>query len=576
MNTNNKQQTLPPGSSLRSPDDKCSGLSAASGYKVFVGGLSVNCKSRELRQYLEKFGEVMQCDVAGEKEGKSKGFAFATFRTKEARNAALGKNHLLKSKAFEVRELVDSTKNSEMLQELSRRKLYLSNLKKTVQENDLVNFFSKYGKVEELTINRDVETQESKGFGFVMFADSASVHAILGSNQSKVLKFAGSDLIVKPAIPKKDIERQKHHGEDDSQFYPEDQDQGMFPPGLNEHFYQLCNSLGSNYMGQPPIDMNYFNSLGSYYGDERFTGESDPYSNLTAPTGSNLAESCQNRSPFDYTATSIGNQGRKLPQGYPKNPQVHPDNVHQVPFYPWGPHFAQTTPGNSYLHHGHQQAACSSASYEIGNQGWEYPSSEFDNIQHDLRGQTAYFGHRGHASIEDSRAGMDGCKYPQQREEIFVQGDQTNSLKSNSGKFETDSVETTQQTDAICTAQEFRIESESTLGIALQSDQHSSSSTCGGLDSVQLWSRCDECRRKLATKSQEWMLKEHKSIFDFLRSRNCECRTTLGRSEFFSQFSWTEKTAQMPIGLLLESPAILLPLKNGNFWAGLKASEAQN
>lgn len=124
-------------------DEKSAAPSLAAGYKVFVGGLSVNCKSRELRQYLEKFGEVTQCDVAGEKEGKSKGFAFATFRTKEARLSALGKNHNLKGKTFEVRELVDSSKNSELLQELSRRKLYLSNLKKSVSESELTSFFSK-------------------------------------------------------------------------------------------------------------------------------------------------------------------------------------------------------------------------------------------------------------------------------------------------------------------------------------------------------------------------------------------------------------------------------------------------
>ena len=45
--------------------------------------------------------------------------------------------------------------------------IYVSNLASDVNEEDLNNLFSEYGKVSSAKVIRDMFSQESRGFGFV-------------------------------------------------------------------------------------------------------------------------------------------------------------------------------------------------------------------------------------------------------------------------------------------------------------------------------------------------------------------------------------------------------------------------
>lgn len=504
-------------------DEKSSAQSLAAGYKVFVGGLSVNCKSRELRQYLEKFGEVTQCDVAGEKEGKSKGFAFATFRTKEARVSALGKTHNLKGKTFEVRELVDSSKNSELLQELSRRKLYLSNLKKSVSEAELTSFFSRYGCVEELTINRDVDTQESKGFGFVMFTDSASVRAILGTNQSKVLKFAGSDLIVKQAIPKKEIERQKQMLADDDYGCSEEPELDNGPGSLNEQFYNLCHSLGSNYFGQPGAYQEGHNySPQHYHGSQH--GTSPDYYNYDGSNAAGYHRIPNHPRHFDF-------------------PDYHQNSAAQAFRAPYGAQSRQAWPvaqvdPNSYLGLAATAERAVSQNYHSGASEISPPAQRSLSRADDCL-EVVWEKHRAHPRFDDIQLHRPFAEpYPGGLTpgKPDVPSTQPHSLKSTSGKFDTDSVETTQHTEGLITPQLSGLG----LGAVCTNLPDKRNFDCGDSPhqmesaSTHLWLWCDQCRTKSTARSCTNSSPAQRSIFDFLRNQNCACRASFGRSEHIS------------------------------------------
>lgn len=559
-------------------DGKSAAVSAASGYKVFVGGLSINCKSKELRQYLEKFGEVTQCDVAGEKEGKSKGFAFATYRTKEARTAALGKNHQLKGKSFEVRELVDSTKNSEILLELSRRKLYLSNLKKSVTENELISFFSKYGTVEELTINRDVETQESKGFGFVMFADCSSVHAILGPNQSKVMKFAGSDLIVKQAIPKKEIERQKQGAFDEDQSFSDDQEMGGagVPPGLNEQFYQFYGNLSPSQFSHPG-----FGEKHSFYPDQYYNSQPhrERFDMLYYP---NAQSSVHSRGYQTYEPSiddhlspehHIGSHGQRMCGGYP--PQDHMfRNQHQPPQF-FDPHYVDHQMMMSPEHSKQKVLSAGWSAQEVLNapqsasrtteQAWGGipPAPWLDNIQ---QPQVHLL-----ARIEKDcgTAAENGGRDKQQLRTNQVQSEPTNSLKSNSGKFDTDSVETSQFTEAVISPQYSGLRFVCAKGPNAESRLANTEENA----QTQFWSICDECRRKIVPGRNDSNLEAQKSIFDFLRNKNCVCQESIGRSQFISQFRWTHANPSFTLEGISNPPTNENHETQSRMSAGLQSSQ---
>jgi len=57
--------------------------------------------------------------------------------------------------------------------------IYISNLNFNIQDEDLKNFFTKYGEVSSAKVITDRETNRSRGFGFVeMSDDEASKKAI--------------------------------------------------------------------------------------------------------------------------------------------------------------------------------------------------------------------------------------------------------------------------------------------------------------------------------------------------------------------------------------------------------------
>lgn len=172
--------------------------------KYFIGGLSVNCTQDELTNYLQQYGNVIECEIICDKQGKSKGYAFAAFSEQNQREDLVSKNHILLGKLFEIRELVDGNTNSEIIKEISKRKIFLSNLKSSLGEEVLSEFFGQFGIVEEVLISRDPHSQLSKGFGFVIFKEEGDAAEVL---RHRSLKVKGWDVIVKPCLTKQEIQK---------------------------------------------------------------------------------------------------------------------------------------------------------------------------------------------------------------------------------------------------------------------------------------------------------------------------------------------------------------------------------
>lgn len=62
------------------------------------------------------------------------------------------------------------------------KKIYVGNLPWSASEQDLRDFFSKYGSVSSVSIVMDRETGRSRGFGFVEMGDSDADRAIAEGN----------------------------------------------------------------------------------------------------------------------------------------------------------------------------------------------------------------------------------------------------------------------------------------------------------------------------------------------------------------------------------------------------------
>ena len=79
-------------------------------------------------------------------------------------------------------------------------KLYVGNLLYTTTEDDLRTLFSQHGTVESVAVITDRDTGQSKGFGFVEFADDNEAKSAISALSGQ--QYGGRALTVNEARPK--------------------------------------------------------------------------------------------------------------------------------------------------------------------------------------------------------------------------------------------------------------------------------------------------------------------------------------------------------------------------------------
>jgi RNA recognition motif-containing protein len=85
-----------------------------------------------------------------------------------------------------------------MIESVGKR-LFISNFPWATTENDLRDLFGGMGELLEVRIMIDRETQKSRGFGFVEYANATDAAKALKLNGQD---FNGRDLTVTPARPR--------------------------------------------------------------------------------------------------------------------------------------------------------------------------------------------------------------------------------------------------------------------------------------------------------------------------------------------------------------------------------------
>ncbi len=79
-------------------------------------------------------------------------------------------------------------------------KIFVGNLSFQATEQELQDFLSSYGEIEEVFMPKDRETGRPRGFAFVTFTDDAAAQDALRELNGK--EFAGRELTVNEARPK--------------------------------------------------------------------------------------------------------------------------------------------------------------------------------------------------------------------------------------------------------------------------------------------------------------------------------------------------------------------------------------
>lgn len=169
--------------------------------KVFVGSLNYNTSEESLRNHFEQFGELVDCVIMKEsKTGKSRGFGFVTY-SKSTMVDEMMKNrpHKLDGRELETKRATPREESGKPGAEMTTKKLFVGAIREGISEENLREYFSKYGNIEDCVVMKEKETNKTRGFGFVTFDDYDPVDKIV-LEKNHIIN--GQSLAVKKALPK--------------------------------------------------------------------------------------------------------------------------------------------------------------------------------------------------------------------------------------------------------------------------------------------------------------------------------------------------------------------------------------
>lgn len=175
---------------------------------LFVGGIPLDCTSKELHTYLSKFDEVLwQRIELDSNTGLPRGFAYAVLASTD------GYTRILKHYGHRMRNLkigVSLWKNpKDYLNEkdkVLRRKVFIKRLNPVCSDADLYDHFSVYGKIEKAEVRRNHGDNTSRRIGFVSFEREEDANKCL---EAKCHIMNGREIIVKKCRNLTDVKKER-------------------------------------------------------------------------------------------------------------------------------------------------------------------------------------------------------------------------------------------------------------------------------------------------------------------------------------------------------------------------------
>jgi len=152
--------------------------------KLFVGGLSRTTTDESFRSYFETYGALKGCVLMKDHHqgSRSRGFGFVTYEDPTSVAKVLkARPHTLDGKQIDPKPCtpVSIQRQKKMTQHnfSKSHKIFVGGVSMDAEENDLREYFERYGVVTEVVFVTDKhdKTRRHKGFGFVTFEDESSV-----------------------------------------------------------------------------------------------------------------------------------------------------------------------------------------------------------------------------------------------------------------------------------------------------------------------------------------------------------------------------------------------------------------
>lgn len=189
-------------------------------YKLFLGGVSPNTDTEAVRDHFSKYGTVTDA-VVMYKDGKHRGFGFVTFETEDCMRDALSEDQIIDGRTIDVKEAVPQAEGGDFRGGAPMRsngapggrpsirapahiatpcdKVFLGGLAQTTTEDQVREYFQRYGYIIDCVVMKDRDTGRSRGFGFVQYDSTDPVEQIMRDYADHQVD--GKWVEVKKAIP---------------------------------------------------------------------------------------------------------------------------------------------------------------------------------------------------------------------------------------------------------------------------------------------------------------------------------------------------------------------------------------
>ena len=144
--------------------------------KIIVLQLSFGSTEETVQEYFSQFGEIEKLDLKRYPDGSSRGFAFIIFKTEDTLAKVLAEQeHSIDNRKVTVEK---AKTRSEKMQ---TNKIFIGKLPSELTEENLRDYFSTFGEIEEIQFVFNKQTRERKSFCFIQFKSSEAVEKITES-----------------------------------------------------------------------------------------------------------------------------------------------------------------------------------------------------------------------------------------------------------------------------------------------------------------------------------------------------------------------------------------------------------
>ncbi|KAG0489090.1 hypothetical protein HPP92_007901 [Vanilla planifolia] len=158
--------------------------------KLFIGGIAWETTEDHMREYFEKFGEVVEAVIIRDRiTGRARGFGFVVFADPAVAERVVMEKHLIDGKMVEAKKAVPKVdqhifhRNNSSVQSspgpCRTKKIFVGGLASTVTDADFKRYFEQFGIINDVVVMYDHNTQRPRGFGFITFDSEDSVDKVL-------------------------------------------------------------------------------------------------------------------------------------------------------------------------------------------------------------------------------------------------------------------------------------------------------------------------------------------------------------------------------------------------------------